>query len=216
MWTLWDAELGYGPTSFLDRDRARRSPLGAEPSWGVVKVDPSGARILHAFPHSTLEWRAAEYGIDPEDIDTLLEVILYEPWIPREDDLLAMVHPEASAILRDTRGMPDCWTPGVSDSDRLAAHLARIQAVKNYAVLQKKASVADRQAALDFVGSTRVAPPDPLDPIKTTTRLDPIRIESRKMAVNWLRASGDQTAWPDFYHKPMCTFMGMQPAGGTG
>lgn len=33
----------------------------------------------HVFPKDTLEWRAAEYDIDPNDVDTLLGIVLYEP-----------------------------------------------------------------------------------------------------------------------------------------
>lgn len=33
----------------------------------------------HVFPKDTLEWRAAEYDIDPSDVDTLLGIVLYEP-----------------------------------------------------------------------------------------------------------------------------------------
>lgn len=34
-------------------------------------------RMLHAFPVDTMEWRAAEYGID--DLATLLDIVLIEP-----------------------------------------------------------------------------------------------------------------------------------------
>lgn len=33
----------------------------------------------HVFPHSTFHWRVAEYGLDPNNVDGLLEAILYEP-----------------------------------------------------------------------------------------------------------------------------------------
>lgn len=32
----------------------------------------------YIFPHSTLGWRSAEYGIDPTDIDTLIHVVIHE------------------------------------------------------------------------------------------------------------------------------------------
>lgn len=35
----------------------------------------------HVFPADTLEWRAAEYGLDPQDRETLLEIVLYEPFL---------------------------------------------------------------------------------------------------------------------------------------
>lgn len=35
----------------------------------------------HCFPKDTLEWRAAEYGIDPADTDALLDIVLAEPFL---------------------------------------------------------------------------------------------------------------------------------------
>lgn len=47
----------------------------------VVIQDRDGTegRVGHFIPKDALEWRAAEYEIDPADIDTLLTVVLYEP-----------------------------------------------------------------------------------------------------------------------------------------
>jgi hypothetical protein len=39
----------------------------------------NGVEGVHLFPKDALEWRAAEYEIDPSDFDTLLGIILYEP-----------------------------------------------------------------------------------------------------------------------------------------
>jgi hypothetical protein len=56
---------------------------GRHPSWLVAKVlthdDGRSERQAMFFPPDTLEWRAAEYGIDHTDIDTLLKIVLYEP-----------------------------------------------------------------------------------------------------------------------------------------
>ena len=38
----------------------------------------------HTFPTDTLEWRAAEYGIDPSDVDTLMDIVLAEPYLTEE------------------------------------------------------------------------------------------------------------------------------------
>lgn len=38
----------------------------------------------HKLPEETFEWRIAEYGFDPADQDTLLEVVLYEPWLDEQ------------------------------------------------------------------------------------------------------------------------------------
>ncbi|MEV1177275.1 hypothetical protein [Nonomuraea sp. NPDC049784] len=206
-WTLWDTELSYGPVYFSQKDATRANPMGAEPLWGVAVVKTDGSRFLKTFPHSSLEWRSAEYGIDPDDKDTLLDVILHEGYIPREDDPLALMDPASAKVLSVTRGMPTCWTPGVSDKDRLEAHLIRIAAVKKHRLRLEPASVADRQGALAFVGSRRVAPVDPLDPIREA-QLDPIRVESRRQAVKWARSTGTPLE-PNFLLKPPDAFMGM-------
>lgn len=39
----------------------------------------------HCFPKEIFEWRAAEYGIDPKDMDTLVDVVLSEPFLTAED-----------------------------------------------------------------------------------------------------------------------------------
>lgn len=214
-WTLWDAELAYSYTSLTqgaDAAPGRSSHNdGAEPMWGVAQVLPNGESNLHIFPHSTLEWRSAEYGIDPEDIDTLLDVILHEPFIPDPNDALARLDTRASKILRDTHGLPSCWTPGVPDNDRLQAHLTRIEAVKQHRISMEPAARRDRQDALIYVGSDRRADPHPLDPIRTGARLDPIRVSGRKLAVEWYRSNDKQLQTPTFYSKPPSTFVGMQP-----
>jgi hypothetical protein len=143
-----------------------------------------------------------------------LDVILHECFLPPDDDLLALTDPDLSMMLDEVRGLPTCWTPGVPDADRLQAHLARIEAVKQYRVAVENATVTDRQAALVYVGSDRVASPHPLDPIRAA-KLDPIRVESRRMAVEWQRQSG-QARKPSYAAKPATAFMGMQPTGGTG
>ncbi|GAA1281580.1 hypothetical protein [Saccharothrix xinjiangensis] len=40
---------------------------------------------VHVFPVDILEWRAAEYGFDPADIDTLLDIVLCEPYLTAQD-----------------------------------------------------------------------------------------------------------------------------------
>lgn len=50
------------------------------PCWRVeVKELATNRQYVHIFPKGTLEWRAAEYGVDVEDHDTLLSMILHEP-----------------------------------------------------------------------------------------------------------------------------------------
>lgn len=56
------------------------------PCWRVRSTDAQGRIHEHIFPEVTLTWRAAEYGIDPADTATLLDIVLHEPFLPDLDD----------------------------------------------------------------------------------------------------------------------------------
>ncbi|MER5715709.1 hypothetical protein [Streptomyces sp. NPDC002132] len=71
------------------------------------------------MPTTILEQYAAAYGIDPTDVDTLLEIVLHEPHMPMVDD------PQHGPRYAD-RG-PDLWSADNTDDAR-AAHLARVKA----------------------------------------------------------------------------------------
>lgn len=47
--------------------------------------DGTTVPLIHLMPLDTLEWRAAEYGIDPADTATLLDIVLAEPYLSEED-----------------------------------------------------------------------------------------------------------------------------------
>lgn len=52
--------------------------VDGQPDWWAL-VGMSGDQwIEHRFPTVTLQWRAAEYGVDPTDIDTLFDIIFNE------------------------------------------------------------------------------------------------------------------------------------------
>lgn len=51
------------------------------PEDGEVWAEQSG----HCFPKDIFEWRAAEYGIDPTDMDTLIDIVLSEPFLDDND-----------------------------------------------------------------------------------------------------------------------------------
>lgn len=57
--------------------------------WHVAQThtldDGTASQHLHVFPVDTLEWRAAEYGIDPKDTATLLDIVLAEPHLTEQD-----------------------------------------------------------------------------------------------------------------------------------
>lgn len=49
--------------------------------------DGQVVRMAHMIPRDAIEWRAAEYGIDPSETDTLLDIILHEPHIELDPEL---------------------------------------------------------------------------------------------------------------------------------
>lgn len=56
--------------------------------WQVLYEVAAGGGVrttAHVFPESALGWRAAEYGIDPADTQTLLEIVLHEPHMVGHD-----------------------------------------------------------------------------------------------------------------------------------
>ncbi len=53
--------------------------------YDVTLDDETTTQSGHCFPKDTLEWRAAEYGIDPADTATLLDLVLAEPHLQPAD-----------------------------------------------------------------------------------------------------------------------------------
>lgn len=58
----------------------------------LVQDDGTVIPGTHTFPEDTMEWRAAEYGIDPADLDTLLDIVLHEPHLPDDDQPELSLH----------------------------------------------------------------------------------------------------------------------------
>lgn len=212
---VWDAELGYstaaiesrpdgGPIAFTTPD------TGANPMWGVWMTNPSGGVGIAVIPHARLEWCSAAYGMDPDDLDTLMDVILHEPCIP--DPGQATADPASLAILQATVGLPTWSTPGVPDAERRAAYLERVRLVKDYRVRVEPAPQAERQGALTFVGSLRTAAPDPLSAIKEA-RLDPVRVAGKRMRLDWERENSVRAVQATYDLKPPLTFVGAATTG---
>lgn len=217
VWKVWDSELGYTPTDFMEGEEntAVAPPRdGADPLWGVSRVDEQGQAHIHIFPHTALEWRAAEYGIDHDDVDTLLDVILHEPWIPAPDDPLAFTDPRAAKILADIHGLPTVWTPGVSDEVRRQAHLERINAVKTHRARLDAETKQVRQGVVDYLGISVTLPDDPLAAVRAA-RLDPIRVQARQFAVARYRDRGQGFTPVTIKSKPAMTFAGRKPWSGV-
>lgn len=116
----WDAELAYTHTSLTDTgDVVATHADGAEPIWRVYQFHPSaGMEIHHAVPHALLEWRCALYGLDPDDVPTLLDTALHEPCIPGGNDVFTRTGLGAAKVLEVARSLPTCWTPGVPEHER--------------------------------------------------------------------------------------------------
>lgn len=93
--------------------------VSGTPCWEVSLVRPDGGTIIHLMPAAILDWRAAEFGIDPTDVETLLEVVLHEPHMPMTDD--------AETGPRFADDGPDLWTADNTVAAR-ESHLARVQA----------------------------------------------------------------------------------------
>lgn len=65
-------------------ERTVGTAVGNRRMWYVLQRDPNGEVQAHAFPPDALEWRAAEYHIDPTDTATLLDIVLHEPHLTPE------------------------------------------------------------------------------------------------------------------------------------
>ncbi|GAA0403146.1 hypothetical protein GCM10009530_63920 [Microbispora corallina] len=210
---LWDAELGYTAAALESRPDGGQVQIdpstigGAEPLWGLWATNAGGSPGVMIMPHSIFEWRSAEYGIDPDDWDTLFDVILHHAAVPNPGDPMALMDPGAAAVLEATHGLPTVFTPGVSEADRLAAARERVRLVKQHILRVEPAPRKDRQGALDFVGSKRRAPADPLAPIKTQARIDPIRVAGKRAFLDWHRASSTRVTRPRYGLVPPATFV---------
>ncbi|GAA2895634.1 hypothetical protein GCM10020220_102120 [Nonomuraea rubra] len=205
----WDAELGYSHVHLANRPpggpvEIPSGTTGGEPVWGVWTVNPIGQEGVWFIQHSMLEWRSSAYGIDPDDVETLLDVCFHEWFFPNPNDPL-IVHDEvATQILRETRDLPSVWTPGVSDEARRDAHLEKIRLVKERVARGgggAQARSAGRSALCRV--RARVAPIRPAGadqgphPART-----PFALPGRSNTWSGRRATADGPVTPTFELKP--------------
>lgn len=99
----------------------------------MLSLEENGAMTAHSMPYDTLEWRVAEYGLDPTDARAALEWVLYErhliPGAPSEHPLAASAtireaQRAQSARLTERRG-----TGRVRAADSVEARAAHERAV---------------------------------------------------------------------------------------
>lgn len=108
---------------------------GATECWRVTYLREDGFKHMHVFPKDTLEWRAAEYNIDPADVDTLLDIVLHEPFVDPQDTAVRAAGKLSLAVANNKttrRGQlePTNLFNAVSLGEARVAHLLRIEDVK--------------------------------------------------------------------------------------
>lgn len=111
----------------------------------------------HCFPKDVFEWRAAEYGIDPTDMDTLVDIVLVEPFISPGDM-------KAGEMLHDA--------PTIAEARQ--AHLARCSRAK------LRARITTRTAALRNAGGL-------LDQLRTQSPMDTEVMQVKEQYVREMR-----------------------------
>lgn len=119
------------------------------PHWRVFYRVPDAADSkvhCHAFPIETLLWRAAEYGIDPADASTLLDVVLHEPHMVGHDhispDFLYNTHQEAARLALHGRVAEVRTRIEIADPDRHLDVIRTAHTVDPEDLLRKQKLVA--------------------------------------------------------------------------
>ncbi|MFI1166572.1 hypothetical protein ACH4UM_23950 [Streptomyces sp. NPDC020801] len=150
--------------------------------WAILMTRPDGTGHAYVFPKFTLEQRAAEYGFDPTDIDTLLDVVLHEQFVhspggPDTEDAAArqgMLSPALtpSGIARKGQMVPTDLFNAPTIADARAAHLAR---------------VTDAKQNRGRVQPSAKGRPDPLDRIRAEHGITPEGVAARARVVDLQR-----------------------------
>ncbi|NUW45536.1 hypothetical protein [Nonomuraea rhodomycinica] len=154
--------------------------------WMIHTTNPGGPPYVYALPACTFANLAVEYGLDPDDIDTLLDVAIHQLHIP-EPGVRRNAETDPAArkgMLRGGRPV----TLGNADSTSHAreAHLERVAWVKETAVRVTAPTPGRRRVAsphaLDLAGqAVEVDPGERLAVLKATYRPDPqLMAETRR------------------------------------
>lgn len=107
--------------------------------WAVVMTRPDGSKHAYVFPKFTLEQRAAEYGFDPADVETLLDIVLHEQFVHSpggeiEDPAAAqgMLSPAlvSNGMARKGQMVPTDLFNAPTIKHARDAHLARVEHAK--------------------------------------------------------------------------------------
>ncbi|MEV1167331.1 hypothetical protein [Nonomuraea sp. NPDC049784] len=159
--------------------------------WMIHTTNPDGRPYVYAMPACTFENLAVEYGFEPDDIDTLLDVAIHQFHIPEPS--MRRNHADDPAagkgLLR--KGAPVHLGNADSTAQARTAHLERIAWVKEKLVRvtvpergQRRtvASGLDR-AAVDAV---EVDPHERLAALKATYKPDKSRMADTRNALSML------------------------------
>lgn len=164
--------------------------------WTIMTRNPDGTLHGYVLPVFMFPQLAAEYGFDPEDFDTLLDVAIHQCHI--DDELITST--EADPVARSRGGRPVTLFNAESADDARAAHLERIEYVKRNVirvVMPERGArfrVPVAQAADNSLVHGDVEPMRILDGLKAKYGPDmEMHCGSRKMRVrDWhARASSD-------------------------
>jgi hypothetical protein len=173
-------------------------PNPGMPCWAVDMIKPDGTGHRHVFPQFTLGQRAAEYGIDPTEVDQLLDIVLHEPYAPHPDDPLKGEDPAAAAGMLSpalvSRGtarkgdlIPTTLYTAADAATAREAHLLRIEHGKTHNV--------------------RVAAPkgkkDPLDLIRANHGVDADWVARKAGEIHQRRLVAQGRAAPEPVAKPL-------------
>lgn len=152
---------------------------GAQRWWNLLlEVTPDGGQPYqwsHKFPEDIFEWRVAEYGFDPADRDTLLEVVLYEPY---------MDHPETGVPVDPEKRHHTAATR----QEAREHHLERLAQRKGKGRVRGRRGRAQGVNAQPSPVAVASEADDPTDVIKREMPLSHPHIAVKREAVDQLRA----------------------------
>lgn len=114
-----------------------KTAVNREQWWGVSQRGPQDLPQLHVFPPYLLVHRAVEYGVDPADSRTLLDLVLHERFLTH-----AEMDPDA----------PD-FVYNCDPVTALRAHRARLDTVR------QRARVVDPDGLLNQIHDAHVVDP---------------------------------------------------------
>lgn len=97
--------------------------------WMVTTQNPDGSRYAYALPSFTFENLSVEYGFDPDDIDSLLDIAIHQLHIPPLEDLPDDEDPAFQKGISVSGGKAHFGNAPTSETAK-AAHLERVKWVK--------------------------------------------------------------------------------------